>query len=243
MRSEIKRSEESSESRRRRPAANSYQLELGSKALVTLFCGLAVVCGMFFAFGYTLGKHAIPSQFSLGSAPAASAVAKPAGNPAATSAPAGVQPPNPADLGAAESDQTPATLTPATPPDTTAAAGASSNSAPAAGAPEAVPVSETVAKPAAPVASLPAATNTPPAAMPSDGKGIYRVQVFAGAKADADSLANALRGRGYPVVVAPPAAGETDLYRVQVGPFLTVDAAQAMRTRLTGDGYQAIVKQ
>ncbi|MGH9417312.1 MAG: SPOR domain-containing protein [Terriglobales bacterium] len=80
--------------------------------------------------------------------------------------------------------------------------------------------------------------------IPPQGQGMYQVQVFAGGQSDADSLANALKARGYPAAVVTPSPNATDaLYRVQVGPYLTVAEAQAMRSRLTADGYQAVVKQ
>ena len=94
---------------RERKAGSHYQLELGTKSLLSLFFALAVVCGMFFAFGYTIGKHAIPATFRLGSTPTGSATP----GLGVSSAPvAGVQPPNPQALSAAEANQTPSTLSP-----------------------------------------------------------------------------------------------------------------------------------
>lgn len=218
---------------RDRRHASSYQLELGTKSLLSLLFALAIVCGLFFAFGYTLGKHAIPAQFTLGASP------RPATATAATSTPAatnGVQPPNPVELGQAETNQTPDTLT-AT-PGTTTADGST--------APSATPAPTTGAS--APAAAIPApaaasnAANGGAAAGAAAASGVFHVQVFAGAQSDAQSLASALLARGYPATVAPPAPGDVNLYRVQVGPYLTPDEAQAMRSRLVADGYPAIVK-
>jgi len=196
-----------------------YQLEFGSRALLSLFLALALVCGLFFAFGYTMGKHAIPATFALGSTAAASA------KPLAAPAPTGVQPPDVAALSAAEANQTPATLQPVQPPVTTPVA---TPPTAAASAPHAAP-------PSASHSALPSMSVT------ASG-GSFKVQVFAGAKTDADSLAAALQTRGYPAVVAGPGPGETDIYRVQLGPYLTNEEAQATKSRLTADGYQAIVK-
>lgn len=207
-----------------RRSSSSYQLELGTKALLSLFFALAVVCGLFFAFGYTLGKHAIPATFSLGASP------RPMNATASAPAPApGVQAPNPAELGQAESNQTPDTLTTtaATPPAAATPAPAAATTAPAA----------TAAAPAAAAPSPAAANGVAPSLT-----GIYHVQVFAGSQPDAQSVASNLLSRGYPAAVAPPAPGDANLYRVEVGPYLTPDEAQAMRSRLTADGYQAIVK-
>lgn len=204
-----------------RPHGGAYQMELDGRGLLTLFLALAVVCGMFFAFGYTIGKHAVPANFTLGSAQTSASNAAPGAGP---TVPPGVQPPNPKDLSSAEANQTPSTLTPD-----------ASTSAAAAAAPNSTATNSTVAGP--PVAPN-TANNTPP------GEGVFQVQVFAGGQADANSLASALKARGYPAnVVAPAANASDDLYRVQVGPYLTSAEAQAMRSRLTADGYQAVVKQ
>ncbi|MGH9392725.1 MAG: SPOR domain-containing protein, partial [Terriglobales bacterium] len=91
---------------------------------------------------------------------------------------------------------------------------------------------------AAPVGPQPAAPAAAGAAA-----GVFNVQVFAGSQNDAQSLAAALKTKGYPATVLAPAADAADaLYRVQVGPYLTAAEADAMRSRLTADGYQAVVK-
>lgn len=207
------------EEQARRTGAN-YQLELGGKSLLSLFLALAVVCGMFFAFGYTIGKHAIPASFRLGSAPVATANLQ---NLGAAAAPApGVQPPNPQALGAAESDQTSASLTPPV-------AASTANPAPASATTEAQ--------------APPAKTDASATATSMQETGVFEVQVFAGSQADAENLATALKAKGYPAaVVAPSATSTDDLYRVQVGPYLTNAEAQSMRSRLTADGYQAVIK-
>ena len=67
------------------------------------------------------------------------------------------------------------------------------------------------------------------------------VQVAAVSKQeDAEILVTALRKKQYPVFIAN-AAGDP-LFHVQVGPFTDRKDAEAMRTRLSGDGYNAIVK-
>lgn len=193
----------------------AYQLEMGTKSLLAAFFALAVVCGLFFTFGYTIGKHAIPATFSLGGAP--QVAARPSSvTPAAASAP-GVQPPNPQQLGAVENNQTPSTLTPA----------------------------QTLPAPAAaPPASAPAqSTQAAGAGSTSGASGLFEVQVFSGNQADANTLADALKARGYPAQVVPPAPGaDNALYLVQVGPYLTQAEAEAMRARLRADGYQAVLQ-
>lgn len=224
-------------------ASADYQLELGTGSVIGLLCALAVLCGLFFAFGYTLGRHTVPAAFSLGDANNAAApvngsqlpVEKP--NPS-TLAPApspttqgGAQPPNAADLSAAESNQTPATLQPAP------AGGAATVPAPSA-APVPAP-----AAPRQPVTtnSAPSTASTQPSVTAGGG---YAVQVFAGNNsADAVNLAAALKARQYPVFVVRPVPGGADaLYRVQVGPYATEQEAEEMRARLAADGYNAIIK-
>ena len=59
---------------------------------------------------------------------------------------------------------------------------------------------------------------------------------------DADALVDALKKKDYPAFVA--AAGYADkLFRVQLGPFSDVKDAEAMRTKLVGDGYSPILKK
>ncbi|HUX66799.1 MAG TPA: SPOR domain-containing protein [Terriglobales bacterium] len=225
-----------------------YQLELGSKSLLALFFGLAAVCGMFFAFGYTIGKHTIPATFRLGSSPTPSAST---GLGVAPAAGAGVQPPNPQALSATEADQTPSTLSPAGGAATPGAGGTNAAAGTAAGAsPAGAPATGAVPAPIAAPTSPPAAAGAPPGAAPTvpaspaGNSGVYQVQVFAGVQGDAQSLATALQSKGYPASVVAPAAGSSDpLYRVEVGPYLTSAEAQAMKSRLTADGYQAVVKQ
>lgn len=225
---------------------SGYQFEVGAGSLLAMFCGLAVLCGLFFAFGYTLGKHAVPASFTLGASAASPALSgsqlaalKP--NPS-TPAPVAAAPPNPAELSAAEQGQTPAGLqAPAAAPTPSAAqpspapAGAGHGAQPAA-----------TASSAAPAASAPApapASAHAAAAAPTNG-GAFAVQVFAGVNsADAYGLAAALKARQYPVFVLRPAAGAADgLYRVQVGPYATQQQAEQMRSRLAADGYNAIIK-
>lgn len=215
----------------RAPSRGDYQMELGGKSLLGLLFVAAVICAMFFALGYTIGKHSIPATFSLGSAPPSVAAQQPA--PVSP----GVKPPNPVELGAAESGQTPPNLAP------------SVTSSPEGSQPGAASQTANTANvaPDAPATPQPAPPVTPAAMQPTvapQGQGIYQVQVFAGGEVDADSLASALKARGYPAMVVAPGPDSTDArFRVQVGPYLTIAEAQAMRSRLTADGYQAILKQ
>jgi len=57
---------------------------------------------------------------------------------------------------------------------------------------------------------------------------------------DANILVSALRKRGYAVVVR--SEPNDSLLHVQLGPFASRDEARAMRAKLLGDGYNAILK-
>jgi DedD protein len=84
-------------------------------------------------------------------------------------------------------------------------------------------------------------SSTAPTEIKANPAGTYTVQVAAVSKReDADILVSALSKKQYPVFVANSAADA--LFHVQVGPFTDPKDAEAMRVRLSGDGYNAIVK-
>jgi cell division septation protein DedD len=100
---------------------------------------------------------------------------------------------------------------------------------------------DSAASPATTAQTTPGANPTDPmTTLPTVG---YYVQVAAVSKQeDADALVDALKKKQYPAFVA--SAPTTDkLFRVQVGPFSDIKEAEAMRTRLTGDGYNPILKK
>lgn len=70
----------------------------------------------------------------------------------------------------------------------------------------------------------------------------YFVQVAAVSKEeDAQALVDALKKKDYPAFVAAQTSDK--LFRVQLGPFAEQKDAEAMRTRLVGDGYNPMVKK
>jgi cell division septation protein DedD len=90
----------------------------------------------------------------------------------------------------------------------------------------------------APAQTAPAASADSATTLPTSG---YFVQVAAVSRQeDADALVDALKKKQYPAFVS--AAGDK-LFRVQVGPYNDIKDAEAMRTRLTGEGYTPIVKK
>ena len=60
---------------------------------------------------------------------------------------------------------------------------------------------------------------------------------------DAAALAGALRKKNYSVFVVNNPAVHDKFYHVQVGPFTTMQEAEAVKVKLTGEGYNPIVKR
>jgi cell division septation protein DedD len=82
-----------------------------------------------------------------------------------------------------------------------------------------------------------------PAVTPAPGGG-FVVQIAAVTREeDAAALAGALRKKNYSVFVVNNPEVRDKFYHVQVGPFPTLQDAEAMKARLTGEGYNPIVKK
>ena len=189
------------------------EITLGTGRMLALFFGLVLVCAVFFAIGFSLGKKTA----TVGSAnlPATSN-----GTPSASvrpSAAKNTQPVSPAgDLSfykTVEQKNADAGLTP-------------QDSQPQ---PAATPSAE------APKADAGAAASAP-------ASGSYYVQVAAvNRQEDAEALVAALKKKQYPAFAANSPADK--FYHVQVGPYAEIKEAEAMRARLIGDGYNPIVKK
>jgi len=94
------------------------------------------------------------------------------------------------------------------------------------------------AEAAPPDTALDVKNTAPVAALASNG---YYVQVAAVSKQeDAEALVDALKKKDYPAFTN---AAADKLFHVQVGPYADVKDAEAMRTKLIGDGYNPILKK
>lgn len=94
-----------------------------------------------------------------------------------------------------------------------------------------------------PVKATEESSSAPSAETRTAASGTYMVQVAAVSRQeDAEILVNALRKKQYPVLMVANVPGDS-LFHVQVGPFTDPKEAEAMRSRLAGDGYNAIVKK
>lgn len=101
-----------------------------------------------------------------------------------------------------------------------------------------------VAQPAeSPATETAAATPSSPAAPEMVRSGSIVVQVAAvSRKEDAEALVGALRKKDYPVFIVSNVPGDK-LFHVQVGPYGSMKDAESMKSRLSSDGYNPIVKK
>jgi DedD protein len=204
------------------------EITLGTAKLLGLFFGLVIVCAVFFALGYTLGRKSDAGLNATITSPPLQTSSN--GSKPASAASSQTAPPMTFYKAVEQKDANPQ-LTPAS-SDTTSPAqtGQPPASSPAASSPEGT-------------SAQPSQTPNPPDPMgvlPTTG---YFVQVAAVSKQDdAEALVDALKKKQYPAFVASNSAIDK-LFRVQVGPFADIKDAEAMRSRLINDGYNPILKK
>jgi DedD protein len=200
------------------------EITLSTASLLGIFFGLVLICGVFFGFGYSMGR-------GTGQGAQAHALENiPASNPG-------------------DGDESASAASPAAAPEEPPAS-AKAESAPVVKTvvkEDAASEDDTPAKPVPPASSKPTALKSvpayvPPADAPVSPSGRPMVQIAAVARPeDADVLVSALRQRGYGVVVRNEP--QDKLLHVQVGPFADRTQAAAMKQKLLSDGYNAIIKQ
>lgn len=241
------------------------EITLGVGKLLGLFFLLAAICGVFFSIGYSLGRSSgreqalndQPAQVNADSGAAASAPGenKPS---AAVAVNSQTQTPAPGDSDAAsqpghftfykavqQSDNGPQ-VTEATQPATrttdskvvpAAAPMERSTETAAAGAPT---------TPATPKAGLVGGSGREAVShsSPVTGPGTLVVQIAAVSREDdAVALAGALRKKNYNVFVVNNPVTHDKFFHVQVGPFSTLAQAEAMKSKLSAEGYNPIIKR
>jgi len=207
------------------------ELTLSNTALLAIFFGLILLCGLCFGWGYAVGRHGSqePSAASQagadaslqadGSRPKPSAITQ---NNIQTPPPGAV-----ADL--------PASAVSNTNPDASSQSGV-----PASSAGSSLPQPQV--RPALPTAAnLPQPVQTAAVQPALPQAGVLMVQIAAVTnQEDADVLVNALRKRGYAVTTRRES---TDgMIHVRIGPFSSRDEADKWRQKLLNDGYNAIVQ-
>jgi DedD protein len=203
-------------------SSQDTEITLGTGKLLVLFFGLVAICALFFALGYSLGRRSEPTMAGLSPTPApqtSSNTSKSSGG--------STQATPMTFYKAVEQKEANPELTPAADPKSEAKS--DTTNPPASAAPtNAVPAETPSSNPPDSGATLPTSA--------------YVVQVAAVTKQeDADALVDALKKKQYAAFVAPVTPDK--LFRVQVGPFTDVKDAEAIRTRLIGDGYSPILKK
>jgi DedD protein len=247
------------------------EMVLESRHLFGLFVLLAVLFGVVFTLGYLLGKgqgdsqahvaairaddsvdtqNPAPADDPTATPPAASDSDKPAATPSASTGTdwsfyhsSDPKPANATLQPAPSSKPAPKPTQPAASPSVPAANPASNSASPNA------PATKPSAKPApAPAAAKPASAPAPSktskvaVGSPLIPKGAIVLQVAALEKeSDALEMAQVLQQRKFPVFILP--AGPDKYYHVQVGPYATLQAANAAQHDLESQGFKSIVKR
>jgi DedD protein len=212
------------------------EITLGTAKLLGLFFGLVIVCAVFFALGYTLGRKsdvgfttAVNAGPTLQTSPNAS---KPTVAPQPQAQPMTF-------YKAVEQQSANAQLTPAS--DSVASTINAPEGQSTSPATTATTASTNTSSPAAPQPSP--SQNAPPDPLNPPPTGGYFVQIAAVSKQeDAQALVDALKQKQYPAFVANSSPNDK-LFRVQLGPFDDIKEAENMRTRLINDGYNPILKK
>ncbi|MHB1022816.1 MAG: SPOR domain-containing protein [Acidobacteriaceae bacterium] len=229
------------------------EITLGVSSLLGIFFAAVLVCGVFFGFGYTVGRSSMQKVIAAANNGAASSDAgfnsfKPSPvSPAIQNVPSdastantgasatGTDTLNPATTEPTLQTQTPAYPAPvntATSPRTVAPATTAS------AAPTQTSTLLRTTAAAAPAALTHISSSTPAAVVQNVPT---MVQIAAVShQEDANVLLSALRKRGYNVMAKPDLTD--NLIHVQVGPFANRAEANAMRQKLLADGYNAIIK-
>jgi cell division septation protein DedD len=202
------------------------EIILGTGKLLAIFFGLVAICGSFFGLGYSLGRTSSPMALRSGPATVVSGPGtKPVAGVTLTTPAAVTEPPSSGPNAPVDSQPAQSSSPDAATVDRTAD--------------DAIPAP--TVKPAAQTSTSEIATTS--TATPELQGGSITVQVSAVTKEeDAQALVSALRKKNYPVFVSPNASSD-NLYHVQVGPFAELKDAEAMKGKLAGDGYNAIVKK
>lgn len=212
------------------------EISLGAPTILGIFFLIALICAVFFGFGYSFGRKS--SSAAIAAVPAGDSVeassikASGAAKPSAAETPDDT--PEPADTSATTDSANVPTEQPAIVAEPPAKHTAALKPAPA----KPVAVEKPAALPPVPAAHTAAAGPVAPSAIPSVPSVVQVAAVSH--QEDADVLLNALKRRGYSVVVHHEP--QDKLLHIQIGPLASRKEADTMRQRLLADGYKAIIK-
>jgi DedD protein len=189
------------------------EITLGTGRMLALFFTFVLVCAVFFAIGFSLGRKTsvVSANVSSSSVGAPAAVVRPSAAKANTPTPA-AQSTDFSFYKSVASNTTDADLKP----------------------------QESQPQPAASADSQKTPLPIANAILTNGG---YFVQVAAVSRQeDAESLVEALKKKQYPAFTANNSSADK-FYHVQVGPYGDLKDAEAMRARLVADGYNPILKK
>ncbi len=245
--------------RRSEPVSTDREISLGTGTILGIFFALAVTCGVFFGFGYQMGRKASQSAVTIPADPNASdspsssptqSASKPSANNPFQAAQAlfkkdqAAKPVTDGPTNTAESDNPAPSKSSRVPTAVEATServkpGQSSASTEQPRTPQPTLVrASTAALAASPAVAQPVAMPQPAAATAT---GTFVVQVAAVShQEDAELLDSALKQRGYAVFVRQEP--QDHLLHVQVGPFASRRDADIVRQHLLADGYNALLK-
>lgn len=225
------------------PKESEFTLGLG--ALLGIFFGLVLLCGLFFGFGYTLGHGSSKTPTSHPSAATPESSSSSSSSSQLTTGgakPAAQTLPLPAPANPTGNQATSAQPANGATTAPTTATGTASGSQPAATPPAAPQQTAThpSASPGAAQQVFQAAVPRTPSQQAASAHQ-YMVQVAAVSRPrDASVLVAALQQRGFQAVTRSEPSDH--LMHVQIGPFSSLAAANQARSRLMADGYNAILK-
>jgi cell division septation protein DedD len=235
----------------REEPSSDADLTLGIGSLLSIFFGVVLICGIFFGFGYSMGRrnaHSTTAVIPSTTSPAPSAATTPP-LPESELSGAPLKPQVPDDTSTPTSDETTPAPEAASSAKHDAQADTPKPPKPARVTEPTTPNPSLNAVPYTHRAALPtkphAGTMAPLAQAPGDSPIIpghpIMVQIAAVSRQeDAEVLAGALRKRGFNPTVRPGTGDK--FFHVQVGPFTDKAQADTMKQHLLADGYNAIVK-
>ena len=223
---------------------------IGPGKLLGLFFMLVVICGVFFAIGYSLGKTSAHEQALNDKSPLSASLSAPAvGDSSAAKPSAAVntkneQPSSSDTEQDGEQEEPDLTFFDAVKGDPKAAGAHDAAAAAAKPGQKKETGQVTVASSAPPAPVMPVAQASPTTKTTTSAEvkppmsGSFVVQIAAVTREeDAAALAGALRKKNFSVFVVNNPAVHDKFYHVQVGPFASLQDADAMKAKLMGEGY------
>jgi DedD protein len=219
----------------RESGGRDREISLGTSTILGIFFVLALLCAVFFGFGYSMGRRSTQTAVSTSemTPPSDSTDSKPdpgsPANRALSSTHKAIDDANDTEPTVAGSAPSAAAAANVSPRSTSTRFDSPAQSQPN---PAIKPVS--LPRPAAAATIAPA-----PVAVPGIGSIVVQVAAVSHPE-DANVLIDALKRRGYSVAIRQ--VPQDKLLHVQIGPFASKKDADVMRQRLLADGYNAIVK-